>query len=103
MIFIAGDWENDEKRELFYKAEEHLVDTQKYHSIYGTADIVNSRRVLENLPELSYQEAVDIMLHLLSFCDTIYMLKGWENSNDIKLLHDYASNNNYRIIYSKKF
>lgn len=102
MIFIAGDWQ-DGSRQSFNKAEEHLISTEKYHNIYGTDDIINSVKVLDTMPFLNYKQQVDIMLQLLSFCDTIYMLKGWENNNDIRLLHDYADNNGYKVIYSKKF
>ena len=101
MIFIAGDWEQDITH--FAKAKEHLIDTQKHHQIYGTAEIINSAEVLATMPFLSYEQQIDVLIQLLSMCDTIYMLKGWEKNNDVSLLHDYASAKNYRIIYSKKF
>lgn len=101
MIFIAGDWEKD--TESFSKAEEQLINTEKYHSIYGTSDIINPVKVLESISFLDYKQKVNVMLQLLSYCDIIYMLKGWEYNVDVKLLHDYASNNGYKIIYSKKF
>ena len=101
MIFIAGNWEED--RVPFDMAEEHLIKTEKYHSIYGTDEIINSAKLLSMMPFLDYKQQIVLLLCLLSFCDTIYMLKGWENNNDVKLLHDYASVNNYKIIYSKKF
>lgn len=103
MIFVAGDWTDIEKRDLFDKAEAQLIDTQKHHKIYGTSDVINSAKVLETLPFLDYKQQVDLMLYLLSRCDIIYMLKGWETNNDVRLLHDYADNNGYKIIYSKKF
>lgn len=101
MIFIAGDW--TDKRQPFDKAEEHLIDTEQHHKIYGTTSIINSAKVLDTVPFLDYKQQVDLMLCLLSMCDTIYMLKGWEYNNDVRLLHDYADNNGYKIIYSKKF
>lgn len=102
MIMIIGDWEQENK-ESFDKAKEHLIDTEKYHSIYGTDAIINTSEVLAGVPFLDYKQKVNLILLLLSYCDTVYMLKGWEYNNDVRLLHDYAENNGYKIIYSKKF
>lgn len=102
MIAIIGDWV-DGSRKAFAEAEQHLIDTERYHNIYGTDDIINTAKVLDTMLFLNYKQQVNLMIHLLSYCDTAYMLKGWENNNDVRLLHDYAENNNYRIIYSKKF
>ena len=103
MIFIAGDWTDEKNVDSFAGAEQQLEDTEKYHSIYGTSEIINSYTVMQTLNYLDYKQQVDVLIHLLSYCDIIYMLRGWENNNDIRLLHDYASNNGYKIIYSKKF
>lgn len=103
MIFIVGDWTDDSTKERFILAEEQLKATEKYHNIYHDADIINSYLVLETMPFLDYKTQVDLMLFLLSKCDIVYMLKGWESNNDVRLLHDYADNNGYKIIYSKKF
>ena len=100
MIIILGDWEND--KESFKKAKKHLLDTEKYHQIYKTKDILNTAELLDMLP-LDYKQQLDILLHLLSYCDTVYMLKSWESNFDIRMLHDYAGCNGYKIIYSKKF
>jgi len=101
MIFIAGDWEKDRKR--FDKAVEHLIQTEKYHSIYHDADIINIADVYEKYPFLDYEQKLALSLTMLSFCDIIYMLKSWENHCDARLWHEYACAHNYKIIYSKKF
>lgn len=103
MIFIASDWTKAEEREWFDRAEEQLLDTEKHHQIYGTSDIINPMKVFDALPFLDYKQQVDLQLFLLSQCNTIYMLRGWESNNDVRLLHDYADNNGYKIVYSKKF
>ena len=102
MIFIAGDWE-DGDRTAFDDAEQHLINTEKHHKIYGTSDIINSAKVLDTMPFLSYNQKLELLLKLLSYCDTIYMLKGWECNPDVKLLQDYAIVRNCRTVYSKKF
>lgn len=103
MILVLGDWTDEKRRESFDKATAHLVDTEKKHQIYHTKAIINIAEVLDTLPYLDYKQQIDICLHILSMCDTVYMLKGWEYNNDVHMLHDYASVNNYQIIYSKKF
>lgn len=103
MIFIAGNFLDESEREYFDKAEAHLIETERAHRIYGTDKIINIAKVLESVPFLDYQQTIDLLLRLLSYCDTIYMLKGWESNIDVKLLHDYACNCNYKVIYSKKF
>ncbi len=104
MIFIAGDWTNIDNKEKFDNAEKQLFETEKYHQIYGTKYTVNLFTLLnETVPDLEYKQQLDLALCVLSMCDMIYMLKGWENNNDIRLLHDYADANGYKIIYSKKF
>lgn len=103
MIFIAGDFLDKSEREYFDKAEAHLIDTQKEHHIYGTDEVINIAKVVETMPFLDYKQILNVLLVLLSYCDTIYMLKGWESNVDVKLLHDYACNCNYKVIYSKKF
>ena len=101
MILIAGDL--DINIEAFDQAEEHLISTEKFHSIYGTDDIINPVKVFKSMPFIPYKLKLDILLYLLSYCDAIYMLKNWESNNDIRLLHDYACCNGYKVIYSKKF
>lgn len=101
MIMILGNWEKDEK--AFQKAEEQLIDTEKYHKIYGTVDIINPIKLFEYLYFLDDRQKLDVLLDLLKMGDTVYMVKSWESFNDARLLHDYADVNGYKIIYSKKF
>lgn len=101
MIMIIGNWEKDAK--AFEKAEQQLIDTEKYHSIYGTSDIINPVKLFECLHFLDEKQKLDILLDLLRMSDIVYMVKSWESHNDARLLHDYASANGYKIIYSKKF
>lgn len=61
---------------------------------------INPAKVNNNLPiNTSYDEYMQMSMCMLSFCDNIYMLKNWETSNGAKIEHEYALNNNYKIIY----
>lgn len=52
---------------------------------------LNPARVMAQLPEeTEYQEYLDVSLSLLSLCDEIYLLSGWENSNGSSLELAYA-------------
>jgi hypothetical protein len=44
-------------------------------------EVVNPARVNSALPaSTTYRQYMDMSLLMLSMCDTIYMLKGWEQS-----------------------
>lgn len=101
MIVVLGDWTQDKLS--FDKATAHLIETEKKHQIYHTKDIVNIADVLLAIPGLDYKQQVEICIHIISMCDSVYMLKGWEYNNDVHMLHDYADVISKHIIYSKKF
>lgn len=101
MIVIIGDWTEDTT--AFDKAEAHLMKTEVYHQLYHDRYIVNVAKLFNVIPGLDYKQQINIVLHLISISDKVYMLKGWEYNNDAHMLHDYASVLNLQIIYSKKF
>lgn len=102
MIYITGNLEDEEN---FFKAEEHMIDTNTHHNIYGNSKtpVINPITIFRALPELEIKDMINIQLHLLSLCDTLYCIKSWQNDVDARLLHDYARANNYKVVYSKKF
>lgn len=102
MILIIGSL-TKEKNDGFNKAKKHLLDTEKYHQIYGDKDIVTLPELRDTFHYLDDKQFMDMMYHLLSYLDTIYVIKSWEIDTDARLLHDYAGSNGYKIIYSKKF
>lgn len=101
MIMIIGNWEKD--KEAFEKAEQQLIETEKYHKIYGTCDIINPIKLFDMLYFLDDRQKLDLLLYLLRYCEIVYAVKSWDVFNDARLLHDYADTNGYKIIYSKKF
>ena len=62
--------------------------------------VVNPAAINARLPkDCKYSDYMKVSICLLSLCDTIYMLKGWETSNGARLEHAYAVANGYKIIY----
>lgn len=70
---------------------------------YNHVDIINPAEVLNTLPtyRLEYKDLMRLCLDLLSMCDSIYMLRGWENSKGACLEHEFAIANNYKIFYQE--
>lgn len=51
---------------------------------------------------LTWEEYMKVDLAILSVCDAIYMLKGWESSKGAKLEHNYALARQLKIIYEQE-
>ena len=80
--------------ERFARAEREL--TEKGWSV------VNPAKVNAQLPkDTTHEEYMKISLCMLDMCDSIYMLKGWEDSKGARLEYNYAVENNYKIIFEK--
>lgn len=103
MIYISGRISEDKEeyesdREQFMAADEYLHECRVYEN-----NIINPILVRESVPELSYEQYMDIALVLLRECDTIYMLNGWQAGLESSAEHEYARATNKKIIYSKKY
>lgn len=94
MIYISGKITGtDDYIKRFEVAENRLI---KANGIF----VINPAAINERLPKCcEYSDYMKVSLCLLSLCDTIYMLKGWETSAGARLEHDYAVANDYIIIY----
>lgn len=93
MIYISGKITGtDDCLQRFERAEKHLNNM-------NITDVINPAKVNSYLPELSYSQYIKISLCMLEMCDTIYMLKGWEDSTGAKLEWEFAKANNYKIMY----
>lgn len=70
---------------------------------YGVhpADIINPANIGDLFPSFDHDDYMAIDLSLLSRCENIYMLKGWENSEGAKIEKDFAEKNNIAIFYEK--
>lgn len=93
MIYISGKITGtDDYLQRFERAEKHLNNM-------NITDVINPAKVNSYLPELSYSQYIKMSLCMLEMCDTIYMLKNWENSVGAKLEWEFAKANNYKIMY----
>ena len=93
MIYISGKITGtDDYLQRFERAEKHL-------NTMNITDVINPAKVNSYLPELSYSQYIKMSLCMLEMCDTIYMLKNWEDSTGAKLEWEFAKANNYKIMY----
>ena len=93
MIYISGKITGtDDYLQRFEIAEKHL-------NTMNITDVINPAKVNSYLPELSYSQYIKMSLCMLEMCDTVYMLKNWENSVGAKLEWEFAKANNYKIMY----
>ena len=93
MVYISGKITGtDDYLQRFERAEKHLNNM-------NITDVINPAKVNSYLPELSYNQYIKMSLCMLEMCDTIYMLKGWEDSTGAKLEWEFAKANNYKILY----
>lgn len=92
MIYISGAITNNpEFKKQFKNAEKRLK------SRYGVR-IINPCRLNLAYNDFTYDEYIKIDLALLSLCDTIYMLNGWEQSKGANIERDYAIQNGLTIL-----
>ncbi len=82
-VYISGQIIGDpDYNNRFCKAEEMLKD-KGY-------EVVNPVKIGQCLPEIDREEYLKIDLTILSVCDAIFMLDGWENSRGANREYGYA-------------
>ena len=69
---------------------------------YPDAQIFSPVDIMSTFPDgLSYEEIMDFCMYILSKCDVIYMLKGWEDSKGANREYGYALGRDMIIIYEE--
>jgi len=80
--------------ERFAKAEEELT-ARGYL-------VVNPAKINAMLPEgVSYNDYISLSHAELGICDTIYMLKGWQDSNGARIENTWAGELGKTILYEE--
>lgn len=98
-IYIAGKITGTtDYLERFAKAEEWLNEN-------GYRDmVINPAKISNGLPSgtTTYKDYIRIGLSMLETCDTIFMLKGWEESLGASLELQYAMTLGYKVLYEQE-
>lgn len=80
--------------------KENFEEAVKILSAGGFKEIINPMAFDGMLPDtLSYEDCLAFDITLLSFCDTIYMLRGWEHSKGANREYGYALAMKMNIIF----
>lgn len=61
-------------------------------------EVINPCRTNATLPQLSHEDYMVTSIAMLSLCDTIFMLEGWEDSEGAKEELQYALEHGYKVI-----
>ena len=92
LIYISGKINgNDNYRNDFAKAEYWL--RLKGHNVINTA------KVGDSLPELTYEQYMQIDYKLIEIVDCVCMINGWQTSKGAKAELAYAKSLNKKILY----
>lgn len=98
-IYIAGKITGTtDYLERFAKAEEWLNENG-YRGM-----VINPAKISNGLPSgtTTYKDYIHIGLSMLETCDTIFMLKGWEESLGASLELQYAMTLGYKVLYEQE-
>ena len=94
-IYISGKITGLQKRDYRgkFKAAANRLRMQGY-------EVVDPSRM--DVYDLTYAQYMAIDTTLLSFCDAIYMLDNWWNSNGARLEKEYAESLGLVIMYEEE-
>lgn len=96
LIYLSGGITNvPDYMERFAKAEEILTKQG--------LSVINPAKVNSMMPkDTTYDQYMQMAFTMLSFCECIYMLDGWEKSKGATWEMDYAQRNKIEIRYLKE-
>lgn len=78
-----------------------FANAEKKLKEMGYMQIINPAKVSCALPTLSHSEYMTVCMALLSLCDSIYMLKGYEDSKGAMMELEYAKKHGYKVVYEE--
>lgn len=91
MIYIAGKISGTTDYAERFNAAEAALQAE------GNT-VINPARALAALPELGWESCMKVCLSLLSLCDTVFLLEGWEMSRGAKVEKYHAELHGYDVI-----
>ena len=92
-IYISGSITNNPNYiSEFETAERKLL--KQYDNVLNPADILKDLS-----PDTPYSSYIRICLGFIDTVDTMYMMKGWEESKGARFEHEYAEIFGKEIIY----
>jgi hypothetical protein len=96
IVYLSGKITgNDNYRNNFAKAEYWV--RLKGHKVINTA------KVGDSLPELTYEQYMQIDYKLIEIADCVCMIKGWQTSKGAKAELAYAKSIGKKVIYQEYF
>lgn len=97
-IYISGPVTGmpDYNRAAFHKAWEELAIA------LPDCVVINPTAIIQPQDGWDWSDYMREDLHFLLDCDTIYMLKGWQNSKGAVIEHNLAVALGYIVIYEEK-
>lgn len=92
-IYISGPIEGVDNYDNLFRAAEMKL-REGGHNVANPADL--------DLDGLTREQILNVDLAFLDMCDTIYMLKGWEQSCGANREYGYALGKGMDIIFERK-
>ena len=91
IVYISGPITNNQTYVLdFARAEEKIKEAVKYGE-YDFSSVINPAKVCSNLPEeFRHEDYMEVCYRLIDLSQSIYMLKGWQESVGARKEHAYA-------------
>lgn len=82
---------------------DNFKNAEKFLKNNGYVAVINPTKANDILPQeyTSYEEYMSIDIALLNMCNSIYMLKGWENSRGANREYGYALAKGMNILFEE--
>lgn len=91
-VFIIGDMENVNSIENFERAEDALHNENQ-------REVINPAKIAAMLPaSLQEYEKAEIMLALLSVCDSVYLMPNWRKCKIAYMLVGFARGRQMKVV-----
>ena len=96
VVYISGNTNGVNHNLDIFEAAEEKLKARGY-------SVVNSARVINDIPfeSISHDSIIKINRLILSKCNIIYMLKGWDESEDAKSELEYACSLRLEVMYEE--